>query len=257
MNDGENPPHFKSHFHELFGKNTKGSQTFRKILKYDALNNPTYDTKSWCKKLKTSEICRGERNANKAIQNKYLPRQLLDFKAPIILGKTQFNHSLAQWTAENISPYCVWCMEKGDHVYANLLHTLYTCPLSQSILQYIRKKLTSLKEITPVSVILTNNRCTKQVDNKGSMHKNRNKTHTVCSIYDETFDKSTTLDFIFSLTLKYIIECQQTNIVATPKDALFTILSEMRYFIKARPSHLISAYLMKNIQILKISTDDI
>ena len=50
MNDGENPPHFKSHFHELFGKNTKGSQTFRKILKYDAPNNPIYDTNIWCKK---------------------------------------------------------------------------------------------------------------------------------------------------------------------------------------------------------------
>ena len=69
MNDGENPPHFKSHFHELFGKSTKGSQTFRKILKYDAPNNPTYDTNSWCKKPNTSEICPGEiRNAYKATQ---------------------------------------------------------------------------------------------------------------------------------------------------------------------------------------------
>ena len=147
-------------------------------------------------------------------------------------------------------------MEKGDHVYADLLHTLYTCPISNSILQYIRKNLTNLKEITPVSVILTNNRCTKQVDNKGVKHKNRNKTHTVCSIYDETFEKSTTYDFIFSLTLKYIMDCLYADIEPSPKDALITILGELRSFIKARPNHLISTYLKRNIQVLKVGTEE-
>ena len=40
MNDGETPPHFNSNFHEIFGTNTKGSQTYRKILKYDEPENP-------------------------------------------------------------------------------------------------------------------------------------------------------------------------------------------------------------------------
>ena len=56
-------------FKNYLGKNTKGSQIFRKILKYDTSNNLTYDTDRWCKKLKTSEICPGEiRNAYKAYE---------------------------------------------------------------------------------------------------------------------------------------------------------------------------------------------
>ena len=43
MNEEEEPPHFKSHFHELFGTTTKGSQMFRRILKYDTPETPTYD----------------------------------------------------------------------------------------------------------------------------------------------------------------------------------------------------------------------
>ena len=207
------------------------------------------------KKLHTSEICQGEvRNAYKSIQNKYLPRQLLDFKARLVLGKTQFNHSLSKWTSDNISPYCGSCMEKGIHVYADMLHTLYACPVSLSIHEYIRKNLTNLEEITPVSVILTNNRCTKQVNNKGISIKRKNKTHTVCSIYDDTYDKSTALDFIFSLSLKYIMDCSQAHLIATPKDALITVLEELRAYIKTRPSQLISAYLKRNIQILKACT---
>ena len=207
------------------------------------------------KKLHTSEICQGEvRNAYKSIQNKYLPRQLLDFKARLVLGKTQFNHSLSKWTSDNISPYCGSCMEKGIHVYADMLHTLYACPVSLSIHEYIRKNLTNLEEITPVSVILTNNRCTKQVTNKGISVKNKNKTHKVCSIYDDTYDKSTALDFIFSLTLKYIMDCQQAYLIATPKDALTTVLGELRAYIKTRPSQIISAYLKRNIQVLKTCT---
>ena len=49
MNDEEEPPHFKSHFYELFGKTTKGSQVFRKILKYDNPETPAYDTEVWKK----------------------------------------------------------------------------------------------------------------------------------------------------------------------------------------------------------------
>ena len=49
MNKEEEPPYFKSHFHELFGNTTKGSQVFRKILKYDNPEPPTYDTEVWKK----------------------------------------------------------------------------------------------------------------------------------------------------------------------------------------------------------------
>ena len=126
----------------------------------------------WGEKLKTKNVCQGEiRNAYKGFQNKYLPRSLLDFKARLILGKTQFNNSLAHWVGENKSQNCIWCVRHGDYAPSDFIHTLYTYSTAQAVLQHIRKNLTNLKEITPVSVILTNDRCTKQVDNKGITQK--------------------------------------------------------------------------------------
>ena len=78
---------------------------------------------------------------------------------------------MAHWTGENKSQNCIWCVQNGDYAPSNFIHTLYSCSTAQAVLQHIRKNLTNLKEITPVSVILTNNRCTKQVDNKGIIHK--------------------------------------------------------------------------------------
>ena len=70
-------------------------------------------------------------------------------------------------------------MERGDYAPADLLHTLYTCPTSNAIIKYIQINLTNIKEISPVSVILTSNRCTKQVENKGGNHKTMNNTHSL------------------------------------------------------------------------------
>ena len=112
MNKEEEPPHFKSYFHEYFGTTTKGSQLFRRILKYDNPDTPIYNIEVWRKKLNTDEICQGEvRNAYKLLQNKYLPRQLLDFKARIVMGKTQFNYTLSKWTKENISQDNFWTLK--------------------------------------------------------------------------------------------------------------------------------------------------
>ena len=255
MNKEEEPPHFKSYFHEHFGTTTKGSQLFRRILQYDKPDTPIYNIEVWRKKLNTDEICQGEvRNAYKLLQNKYLPRQLLDFKARIVMGKTQFNYTLSKWTKENISPYCQTCITRGINAHADMLHTLYACPRALSIHEYIRKNLTDLQEISPVSVILTTNRCTQQVTNKGKPHKNVNKAHTVCSVYEGTFVKNTALDYIFSLSLMYIMDCHKAHLIATPKDALITVLAELRAYVKTRPNQLISAYLKRNIHFLKPCT---
>ena len=59
---------------------------------------PNFDSKKWEKLLKIN-LCQGDKlEALKVIQNKYLPRDILDFKARIILGKTQFNDEIAHWT---------------------------------------------------------------------------------------------------------------------------------------------------------------
>ena len=80
----------------------------------------------------------------------------MDFKTRLILGKTQFNASLAHWTNDNVSQNCKSFMEYGDYESATLLHMLYTCPTANAIICYICDNLTHQEDITPVSVILTN-----------------------------------------------------------------------------------------------------
>ena len=105
LNQFEMPPYFNSKISELFDPKIKGSQIFRKIFKYDNYNPPIFDSKKMDeKKLIRIKLCQGdELEALKAIQNKFLPRKVLNFKARIILGKTQFNDQCAQWTKEYIS----------------------------------------------------------------------------------------------------------------------------------------------------------
>ena len=159
---------------------------------------------------------------------------------------------MAHWIGENRSQNCIWCVKNGDYAPSDFIHTLYTCSTAQAVLQHIRKNLTNLKEITPVSVILTNNRCTKQVDNKGITHKKITKPHSICSVYEDSFNRNTTLDYIFTLTLKYIWDCYFCGRDAIPKEALIQVLGEIRAFINTRPHHIISIYLKENLQVLKI-----
>lgn len=78
---------------------------------------------------------------------------------------------MAHWVGESKSNNCIWCVRHGDYALSDFIHTLHTCSFAQAVSQYIRKNFTNLKEITPVSVILTNNRCTKLVDKKWITHK--------------------------------------------------------------------------------------
>ena len=75
--------------------------------------------------------------------------------------------------------------------------------------------------------------------------------HPQCSIYEDNFDKCTALDLIWSLTIKYIMDCHYKDEVARPRTALFTVLRMLRFFINAWSFHLISIYLKRNIRLLK------
>lgn len=60
MNAEETPPHFKFKFHELLQIGSKGSQTYRIVLKNYKPEIPLYNTELWEKKLKTKNMCQGE-----------------------------------------------------------------------------------------------------------------------------------------------------------------------------------------------------
>ena len=128
LNDIEMPEYFCKRLNELFDPKHKGSQRFRKIFKYDKYSPPQFESEKWEKILKT-KFCKGkEREILKSIQNTYLPRYILDFKARLILGKTQSNSQLAQWTNEYTSLACFMCHLNGYFEIATLMHTLYECP---------------------------------------------------------------------------------------------------------------------------------
>ena len=90
------------------------------------------------------------------------------------------------------------------------------------------------------------------MDNKGITHKKITKPHSICSIYEDSFNRNTTLDYIFTLTLKYIWDCYFSGRDAITKQALIQVLGEIRAFINTRPHHIISIYLKENLQVLKI-----
>ena len=75
----------------------------------------------------------------------HLPRYILDFKAIIILGKTQFNSQLAHWTNEYTYHACYMCQLKGDFEPATLIHMLYDCSMAQKTIQYICNEFTLQK----------------------------------------------------------------------------------------------------------------
>ena len=84
-------------------------------------------------------MSRRKKECLQRFQNKYLPRSLLDFKARLILGKTQFNNSMAHWIGENKSQNCIWCAKNGNYSPSNFIHTLFTCSAGQAVLQNIKK----------------------------------------------------------------------------------------------------------------------
>ena len=81
----------------LFLKKKKGSNIFRHILNYGTPVKVNYNINRWKKKLRTNNICESESiSGYRGIKTKIFPRQLLDFKARPLLGKTQFGKTLHQ-----------------------------------------------------------------------------------------------------------------------------------------------------------------
>ena len=71
------------------------------------------------------------------MQTKCFPRQIIDFKIRLLLGKTQFGKTLAKWSPLNVSQGCKVCLRQCHFYYDDLSHRLLTCPASKNIINHI------------------------------------------------------------------------------------------------------------------------
>ena len=94
------------------------------------------------------------------------------------------------------------CQTQGDYEPSILLHASFTCPTAQGIIRYICTKLTHEVNISPIEVILTNAKCTK---NWTKGQNCGNEQHPICSVFDNFNEKPSSLDFTWSIVTKYIM----------------------------------------------------
>ena len=71
------------------------------------------------------------------MQTRLFPKQLLDFKVRLLLGKTQFGKTLAKWSSQEVSQGCKVCQRQGHFEYDDLSHRILNCPRSVSIINHI------------------------------------------------------------------------------------------------------------------------
>ena len=89
---------------DLFTKKSKGSKVLREVFTKTA--EMDYKIGIWEGKIKT-KLCKGEvLNAYRGLQNIYFPKNLLDMKLRLLLGKTQFNDRLCHWANTGESNRC-------------------------------------------------------------------------------------------------------------------------------------------------------
>ena len=99
----------------LFGKAKKGSKTFRKVLGSGSPVKIDFNINKWIKLLRTNRICESEIQAGyRNMQTRLFPRQLLDLKIRLLLGKTQFGKTLAKWSSQQVSQGCKVCLRQGQ-----------------------------------------------------------------------------------------------------------------------------------------------
>ena len=83
--------HWANRLTHIFLRTCKGSKTFRKVFNNKSKVEINYNRNRWTKLLGTNHICENEIHAGyRNMQPRYFPKQLLDFKARLLLRKTQF-----------------------------------------------------------------------------------------------------------------------------------------------------------------------
>ena len=98
----------------LFKIKQKGSNNFRNVLVPYVSTDIDFLLDKWKTTLNTKRICESEiKMGYQMMQCKLFSCQLLDFKARLILRKTQFPNTIAKWSID-VSPGCKLCTARGD-----------------------------------------------------------------------------------------------------------------------------------------------
>ena len=242
--------HWMNTLTSLFHRTTKGLKIFRKVFNYIYKVKINYNKDRWISILKTNRICESEILAGyRNMQTRNFPRQLLDFKTRLLMGKTQFGKTLAKWSPLNVSQGCKVCLRQGHFHYDDLSHRLLTCPTSKIIIKHIQVTLTKQKFVTPVHMLLTNLRCIHKVNMLGKMDTDPIKVHSHCATY--TKDKLYTMlsfTYIWDNYLMYIMQCSNNDSEPTRAQALQYILTEIKNFTRAMPENPVCIELIKIVQ---------
>ena len=169
------------------------------------------------------------------MQTRLFPKQLLDFKARLLLGKTQFGKTLAKWSSQEVSQGCKVCLRQGHFEYDDLSHRILNCPRSVSIINYIQINLTKQKYITPVHILLTNTRCIHQIKAYSNGNKSPVEEHNPCSFFNTSLHKNLATTFVWDTYIKYIMECSNNDCEPNIKEAVKYVSKEIVNFVKIMP----------------------
>ena len=169
------------------------------------------------------------------MQTKIFPKQLLDFKARLLLGKTQFGKTLAKWSTQGVSQGCKVCLRQGHFEYDDLSHRILECPRSVSIINHIQKNLTKQKYLTPVHILFTNTRCIPQIKANSNGNKSPVEKHNPCSFFKTKLHKNLAITFIWDTYIKYIMECSNNDYDPSIKEAVKYVSKEIVNFVRIMP----------------------
>ena len=243
--------HFRTTLRELYLRESKGSKIFRGVFNYDSpVESINTHLKRWEELLPGYKICPGEIKCTyQSLQNKYFPKHLLDMRTRLILRKTQFNNTLSKWTKDNITEICHMCQARGDYSRGTLVHTLFECCTVKEVILHVMWNITLQEHVSPIEVILTNNRCLKVVNGRGKPIRNR-PIHDQCAVKKDYYD-TLALDLIWCWMTSSILDCvnlrDEPNENIPNKHAIATrILTEMDHYIKYKPDTPLGMALKKN-----------
>ena len=177
-----------------------------------------------------------------SMQTKEFSRQILDFKARLLLRKTQFPNMIHKWNPE-VSQYCLACLDKGDQQSADFKHILFECPVRMCIIEHIRANLTKQVEVRPVDILFGSNRCFYQTHKSGAQRQLLLK-HDKCAVHDKaTTAQGKALDLIWTHYLQIIMLTLYKDQTPNPDIVMIEIVIEIQAQIRAKPNCPVSHYL--------------
>ena len=178
-----------------------------------------------------------------SMQTKEFSRQILDFKARLLLRKTQFPNMLHKWKPE-VSQYCQACLDKGDHQIADFKHILFECPIRLCIIEHIRANLTKQTEVRSVNILFGSNRCFYQTHETGAQRQELLREHDKCAVHNKaTTAQGKALDLIWTHYMHIIMLTLYKDQTPDPITVMDEIIIEIQAQIKAKPNCPVSHYL--------------